>query len=502
LPSYVLSPASPPAPPAPPVGPPSSYSSSFSSPPAQTFQDAIPVSSPSYQLAVQSPPSVTYVQQQQQPVFVQQQQQQPVFVQQQQQQPIIVQQPQQQQIVVQQQRPVVVQQQQPVLVQQQQQPVLVQQQPIVVQQQRPVLVQQQQPVLVQQQPVIVRQQRPVIVQQQAPVYVQQQQQQQQYTYDSYQQPAVQFQQSYEPAYQTVVQQAAQPVLQPVVQTVLQPVRAVFDPVYRPANPTQVLRVPGFKAQKGNKSKAKGKEGKGKDKFKSKGKGPSNNSFSAPSNSYAAPSNSYGAPPSNNYYQPPANDPPANDPPAQDDPVFDTVVEVLQPQLDIQYQYKYSGPPIMGRGEKASKKLKKLFYKGAILLGGLGAITAAPIVPGVIGRRKRDTRQPNDAAVANLALIPSTDLMQDSYIPNPKLESASMAVENKSLQMGNSSTSLFDSLPFQGAPIPKKLRKELARYLPTAEAMNDAECLQKSFCENLIELNDSPFQDSFLFFYAA
>ena len=135
------------------------------------------------------------------------------------------------------------------------------------------------------------------------------------------------------------------------------------------------------------------------------------------------------------------------------------------------------------------------------MGGLGAITAAPIVPGVIGRRKRETRKMKESTAANLALIPSSDFMQDSYIPNPKLASESVAVKKSSLYMDNS-TSLFDSLPFQGAPIPKKLRKELARYLPPAEAMNDAECLQKSFCENLIELNDSPFQDSFLFFYAA
>lgn len=458
-------------------------------------------------MAVLSPPSVTYVQQQQQQPVILQQQQQPIFVQQQQ-QPIVVQQQrpvlvqQQQPIVVQQQQqqaPIVVQQQRPVLVQQQpvlvqQQPVVVQQQrPVVVQQQQPVFVQQQQPVLVQQQPVVVRQQRPIIVQQQAPVYAQQQQQQSSYdSYQpSYQQPAYQpaFQPSYEPAYQTVIQQPAQPVLQPVIQTaVLQQVQPVFDPVYRPAAATQVFRVP-FKAQKGNKAKAKGKEGKGRDKFKSKGKGPSN--------TYDAPSNSYGAPPSYNY-QPSA--PPAADPPAQDEPAFDSLVEVLQPQLDIQYQYKYSGPPIMGRGEKASKKLKKLFYKGAILLGGLGAITAAPIVPGVIGgRKKRETRQRDDILLANLT--PSTEMMQDSYIPNPKMKLDLLTVE-KVIAHSDNNSSLFDNLPFQGAPIPKKLRKELARYLPPAETINDTECLQKSFCENLIELNDSPFQDSFLFFYAA
>ena len=429
LPSYVLPPASPQAP----ASASANYGpGSFSSPPAQTFQDAVPASNPqTYQLAVLSPPPVSYVavqqQQQQQPIVVQQQQQ-PIFVQQQQQRPILVQQ----------QQPVVLQQQQ-------QQPVFVQQQPVVVQQ-RPIVVQQQRPVLVQQRPLFVQQQ------------VQQ--------YDS----------SYSPSYDAVYTQAAQPVLQPAVQTVVQqvPVRQVFDPVFRPAGPAS-FRVP-FKSQKGN--KAKGKEGKGKDKFKGKGKGQSN-TYGAP------PQNSYGAPPS---YSPPATQPQQDTP--QEQPQFDGAVEVLQPQLDIQYQYRYSGPPIMSRGEKASKKLKKLFYKGAILLSGLGAITAAPIVPGVIGgkRKKRENQQPE-----HLALAPSTDLLQDSYPAHQK------AATNASLRFEDS---LFDVLPFQGAPIPKKLRKELARYLPPAEAMNDAECLQKSFCENLIELDDSPFQDSFLFFYSA
>ena len=483
LPSYVLSPAIPPA------SPSSSYT------PSQPLSP--PASNPSYQLPVLSPPPVTYVQQQQQPIVVQQQQQ-PIVVQQQQ-QPIVVQQPPRQQILVQQaqqpivvqaqQQPIVVQQQRPVLVQQQQ-PVLLQQQPVIIQQQRPqVLVQQTRPVVVQQsQPLVVQQQRPVLVQQQQQQFVDTAYRQASYqpSYEPSYQPSYEpsYQPSYEPSYQTVYQEVAQPVLQPVLQPVIQPVvvqqpvRQVFDPVFRPAAP-QVFRVP-FKAQKGNKAKAKGKEGKGKEKFKSKGKGPSN--------SYGAPPASYGAPPSYDYT--PAS-PPAQ--PQQDPPAFDGAVEVLQPQLDIQYQYRYSGPPIMSRGEKASKKLKKLFYKGAILLGGLGAITAAPIVPGVVGGARKKRQSGGELAAINSPGL-STELIKDSYLPSRN--------NNSTVAIGNDTTSLFDALPFQGAPIPKRLRKELARYLPPAETINDAECLQKSFCENLIELEDSPFQDSFLFFYSA
>ena len=167
--------------------------------------------------------------------------------------------------------------------------------------------------------------------------------------------------------------------------------------------------------------------------------------------------------------------------------------VLQPQLDIQYQYRYSGPPIITRGEKASKKLKKLFFKGAVLLGGLGAATAAPIVPGVIAGAKRKRRSDDLLALPSIALTPGTDYNRHSYEDDKQKETVAAT---------NETTSLFDSLPFQGAPIPKALRKELARYMPPADTFSDAECLQKSFCENLVELDDSPFQESFLFFYSA
>lgn len=141
---------------------------------------------------------------------------------------------------------------------------------------------------------------------------------------------------------------------------------------------------------------------------------------------------------------------------------------------------------MSKAKKASKKLKGLFFKGAVLLGGLGALTAAPIVPGIIGyKRKREAEEPNNK------LVPSPEFMLDSY---RRIDTGNSS--------NNDSSSLFDSLPFQGAPIPKPLRKELARYMPSADTFSEAECLQKSFCENLVELDDTPFQESILFFYSA
>ena len=115
----------------------------------------------------------------------------------------------------------------------------------------------------------------------------------------------------------------------------------------------------------------------------------------------------------------------------------------------------------------------MFLKGAVILGAMGgALTAAPIVPAVIGRRKK----------RDSAAFPSPRMLNISYYP--------------------AKDSLFDSLPYQGAPIPKQLRKELERYMPPPEALGDGECIQKSFCENLIQLDHSPFQESFLFFYSA
>ena len=99
----------------------------------------------------------------------------------------------------------------------------------------------------------------------------------------------------------------------------------------------------------------------------------------------------------------------------------------------------------------------------------GALTAAPIVPAVIGRRKRDSSAFPSARMLNISNYASEE-------------------------------SLFDSLPYQGAP--KALRKELERNMPPPDELGDAECIQKSFCENLVLLDNSPFQESLLFFYSA
>ena len=250
--------------------------------------------------------------------------------------------------------------------------------------------------------------------------------------------------------------------------------AVLSPppsTYSVPQRTAQVRRPLTQASSRDKSKS--------NKAKSKGKGNSPlNPFR--SNSYrlppASPPSTYGAPPANppsTYGAPPA-DPPSTygAPPAeQDEPQSDSVFE-NQPQLDIKYDYRYSGPPIVAKGDKASKKFKKLIMKGVIMLG---ALTAAPIVPAVItGKRKRDLTLNSTAA--------------------HKLSSAIMTEQRSDL-------SLFDSLPYQGAPIPEELRQELAHYMPDKDTITDSECLQKSFCENLIEINDSPYKESLLFFYA-
>ena len=131
-----------------------------------------------------------------------------------------------------------------------------------------------------------------------------------------------------------------------------------------------------------------------------------------------------------------------------------------------------GPPILDKKGRSGKGIKGLFLKGAVILGAMGGtLTAAPIVPSIIGRKKRDN-----------SAFPSARMLNVSYH-----------------QLDDS---LFDSLPYQGAPVPKSLWKELERYMPPPDAMGDAECIQKSFCENLVQLNHSPFQESLLFFYSA
>ena len=71
----------------------------------------------------------------------------------------------------------------------------------------------------------------------------------------------------------------------------------------------------------------------------------------------SPSNTYGPPPEQ-----------SNDEPAGDDPLDDDTFP-SQPQLSINYDYKYRGPPIMtkdSKGEKGIKKLTKLLLFGWLL----------------------------------------------------------------------------------------------------------------------------------------
>ena len=93
---------------------------------------------------------------------------------------------------------------------------------------------------------------------------------------------------------------------------------------------------------------------------------------------------------------------------------------------------------------------KLFYKGAILIGALALLPAAAAVPLAAGRRKR---------------------------------------------------SLFDAEPAAGAELPVELRQRLGAALPELAQLDTSECLQRELCRALRQVEQSPFRDSFLLYYA-
>ena len=210
------------------------------------------------------------------------------------------------------------------------------------------------------------------------------------------------------------------------------------PTFNPPSFSPSFKAPKSKGNFKSKEKFKGKKQSLFDKLKGNDQ------------AVRSPSNTYGPPPEQ-----------SNDEPAGDDPLDDDTFP-SQPQLSINYDYKYRGPPIMtkdSKGEKGIKKLTKLLYKGIVLLGGLGALTAAPIVPAVLNGRKRR-------------------------------------------HLSRNSTSLFDSTADGSTePIPLQLKMALSHYMPPKATITDAECLQKSFCENLLEIDHSPYRDSLLFFYS-
>jgi len=162
-------------------------------------------------------------------------------------------------------------------------------------------------------------------------------------------------------------------------------------------------------------------------------------------------------------------------------------------------------------DRTRQTYRNLFYKGALLLGGLSLIptvaTVAPFTAGArasllpfSGRRKRSVDQ---NTIGELNIRTCLEL-PPLVIPMPQNGSRSLSIltvrrrncKDPAKRVSFRGTfkdklpkqnSLLDSLPFKGAIIPPDVQAELERFFPLEEILQNTQCIQRYFCENLLEI---------------
>ena len=152
---------------------------------------------------------------------------------------------------------------------------------------------------------------------------------------------------------------------------------------------------------------------------------------------ASPASTYGAPRSPAASPPSAYRAPQRSPAARGAPPVGVVRDTLVREV-LYDQFK--------------EDYAKLFYKGALLIGALALLPAAATVPLAAGRRRRRR-------------------------------------------------SLFDAELAAGAELPAELRQRLGAALPELGQLDTSECLQRELCRALRQVEQSPYRNSFLLYYA-
>jgi hypothetical protein len=153
--------------------------------------------------------------------------------------------------------------------------------------------------------------------------------------------------------------------------------------------------------------------------------------------------------------------------------------------------------------------------GAAAAASAGVATPSFLLPITAGRRRRDVGE--GPAIEKLLEMSPFEYCNQTYGSdsgkerrlglNDWIECTSNATEKLFEQrLGESGgvtdpTSMFDAMAFKGAFVPENIRADLEKYVSPEEIVKNSECLQKRFCETVVEVQTLPKAEAFLFLYS-